>query len=60
MANLATKITKKPVTVGKWIVDYIREVSLLLFEKTSDYICKLTVTFYLSYLQSAIKTTSDT
>ena len=47
-------------------IDYIQEVSLLLFEitayreKTSDYICKLTVIFYLSYLHSAIRTTSDT
>ena len=46
--------------MGKWVVDYIQEVSLLLFEitayreKTSDYICKLTVIFYLSYLHSAI------
>ena len=47
-------------------IDYIQEVSLLLFEitayreKTSDYICKLTVSSYLSYLHSAIRTTSDT
>ena len=46
--------------MGKWVVDYIQEVPLLLFEittyraKTSDYICKLTVIFYLSYLHSAI------
>ena len=47
------QLLKNSGIMGKRVVDYIQDVSSLLSqitaytEKTSDYICKLTVIFYL-------------
>ena len=35
MNKLARKITKKQWHSGKWVIDYIQEVSLSLFEITA-------------------------
>ena len=49
--TLPEKLVKNSDTVGQWVVEYNQDVSSLLSlvttyrEKTSDYICKLTVIF---------------
>ena len=51
--------------MGKWVVDYSTAVSSLISqmtayrEETSDYNCKLTVNFYLSYLRLITTTMHD-
>ena len=62
---LQERLLKNSGTMGKWVVDYITAVSSLISQitaykdKTSDYNCKLTVNFYLSYLRLITTTMHD-